>query len=363
MHIVHVGGGSHAQEVNGVTAVVWIVAEAQAKSGQRVTVLLEEEPDTDTKSFAAAKGIDLATVKENFEKLSPDIIHFHSVFIPSHVRLGQAARKRHIPYVVTPHNGLAPQVLAKGRLKKAVYSQLFERSRFLRGSAITALSCTELSSIESFVPKYLGRLVQIPNPIDPSLHTWKVDNVPAHSRPRIVFLGRFDVEHKGIDLLFSLARAMPHVDFHLHGTGSGKALEDLMPFRPSNLSLLKPVYGAEKVAALQSADIYIQMSRWEGIPISVMEAMSLGRPCAINEAIKVSFLFEAKEFVWVLPGDPEKAAPILSNLLNSPDLLAARAEAGRQFVLSNFSPEKICERYLNVYKEAISSSPATGRSS
>jgi glycosyltransferase involved in cell wall biosynthesis len=353
MHIAHVGCSSHAKEVDGVTAVVWIVAEEQARSGQHVTLLLEGEPDSATKATAATKGIRLAPVKMGLESLAPDIIHFHSVFIPSHVRLGHAARKRRIPYVVTPHNGLAPQILAKGRLKKAVYSQLFERSRLRHGSAITVLSATELSSIENFIPQYPGRLVQIPNPIDPSLHTLKVDEVPAHSRPRIVFLGRFDVEHKGIDLLFSLARAMPYVDFHLHGSGSGKALEELMPSRPSNLSLLKPVYGAEKVAVLQSADIYIQMSRWEGIPISVMEAMSLGRPCAVNEAIKLSSLFEAKDLIWVLPGDPQKAAPILSQLLNTPDQLAARAETAREFVLTHFSPEKIAEQYLNVYREAI----------
>jgi glycosyltransferase involved in cell wall biosynthesis len=352
MHIIHVGG-SGAKEVNGVTTVVWIVAEEQARSGQHVTLLLEAEPDSATKAFAATKGIHLAPVKADFESLAPDIIHFHSVFIPSHVRLGHTARKQHIPYVITPHNGLAPQILTKHWLRKAVYSQLFERSRLRHGSAITVLSPTELSSIENFVPQYPGHLVQIPNPIDPSLRTLKVDEVPAHSRPRIVFLGRFDVEHKGIDLLFSLASAMPHVDFHLHGSGSSKALNELMSSRPSNLSLLKPVYDAEKVAVLQSADIYIQMSRWEGIPISVMEAMSLGRPCAVNEAIKLSSLFEAKELIWVLPGDPEKAAPILSHLLNTPDQLAARAEAARQFVLSHFSPEKIAEQYLNVYKEAI----------
>jgi glycosyltransferase involved in cell wall biosynthesis len=38
-------------------------------------------------------------------------------------------------------------------------------------------------------------------------------------------------------------------------------------------------------AYLSSAHIYAQTSRWEGLPISVIQAMAAGLPCVVNDCI------------------------------------------------------------------------------
>ena len=62
----------------------------------------------------------------------------------------------------------------------------------------------------------------------------------------------------------------------LKGLISKFNLEDIV-------SLHNPVCGQDKVEALLKNDIFIQTSRFEGMPLGILEAMSFGLPCIITK--------------------------------------------------------------------------------
>jgi hypothetical protein len=149
MDILHIGASPDPNEVSGVNAVVWTVAGEQARSGLSVGILLLSQPTEAAQTFAVETGIVLYRATAPWwrwdQKLlpancAPRAIHFHSVFIPAHARLARQASRGDIPYVITPHGGLGPNDLARGRIKKAIYSALLERDRFLAAKVITIVA-------------------------------------------------------------------------------------------------------------------------------------------------------------------------------------------------------------------------------
>ena len=237
----------------------------------------------------------------------PQIVHMHSVFIPRQALLAYLLRKMKIPYLVTPHGGFAPQVLARNRLKKAVYGSLIEKPRVRGAGGISAVTPGEEDDIRAYVPDFGGTISCVPNAVDPDNLQVPQCRGPKAAKPTIVSLGRLDVQCKGIDILVGLGRHLPEMEFHLYGTEDPKTraeLENLKRNLPRNVFFHNPVFGKEKESVLASATLYIQASRWEAFGIAIAEAMYLGIPCAIADTLHMARLFEGHDLGLVFDPDP-----------------------------------------------------------
>lgn len=365
----HLGHAVDHRRVNGVSAVVWSVAAAQARLGARV-VLVNRRPLTEEASAHArdagveertlpprGMGFEPGSVERALRSEPPDVVHLHSVFLPHQAVFARALRARAIPYVVTPHGGLSPHVLARGRLKKWWYAALVERRRFEDAAAVTALTPGEVREVRAFAPRFVGAIPVVPNPVDVRLLESTSPQVRGN-RPVVTFLGRFDVLHKGIDRLYRLAELVPEADFHLYGTGHDPTrawLAELDRRRPANLERRAPVFGDAKVAALLASTLYIQMSRWEGFPVSVAEAMALGVPVAVSEELHFAPIIESAEAGVLLGADPERAAAQLRAALAQPERMQALGRHGRRYARAHFHPESVARTYLAAYADACSS--------
>lgn len=108
-------------------------------------------------------------------------------------------------------------------------------------------------------------------------------NLATHT---IAFTARIAIQHKGIDFAVQLASKLPD-DWQLAIAGSGSD-EDMAVFKQLVLTYQatdKVIYrGALKDddlrAHYQNASLFVQTSRWEGLPLVLAEAMSFGLPIA-----------------------------------------------------------------------------------
>lgn len=369
MKIVHVGGSSSPQAVDGVNNTIWPVAKEQSLLGHKVALLVDTQPDRAAKSFAEKIGVELIYIPANtwrydpnklerlLDSTAPQLVHMHSVFLPKQATLARTLIRHKIPYVITP-NAMSPQLLARGRLKKSLYSWLVEKPRFSKAAAIAVVTPREEKAVRTFVPTYKGNISWVPNPVNPAQlaeQVWK-GNVEAK---RLVYLGRFDVLHKGIDILVEIARFLPQdVELHLYGTKDAKTskwMKRLQCNLPPNIYFHDPVFGKEKARVLSEASLYIQTSRWEVFGISIAEAMYLGVPCAIAETLNLAELFLQHNLGLVLPSDCKQAAARLTEILAQPTQLRHWSKLARSYAQSHFQPKEVALGYLELYKEVLHS--------
>ncbi|MGB3534300.1 MAG: glycosyltransferase family 4 protein [Microcoleaceae cyanobacterium] len=366
MKIWHVGANPSPEEINGVNNTIWPVAIEQCHQGDSVSLILERKPDKNGIKLSHKEGLqwikiparpwgyDCGSLKAALISEKPDVVHFHSIFIPKQALFARLLKQQNIPYVITP-NAITPQLLKRGWLKKWIYSALIEKSYFRAASGIAVVTPPEQKALHSFLPGYSGIVHWIPNPINPSTLTEQQQQHQTHVK-RIVYLGRFDVWQKGIDRLVEIGRLLPEIELHLYGTKDRKTrrwLHRIQRTLPKNIYFHPPVFGTEKLKVLTEASLYIQMSRWEVFGISIAEAMMLGIPCAIANTINLAELFQSDDLGLVLSTNPSDAAQQLRQTLKQPKQLQKWSQQGQTYAQTYFHSAKIATQYLKLYQEVM----------
>jgi glycosyltransferase involved in cell wall biosynthesis len=366
MKIWHVGANPSPEKINGVNNTIWSVAIEQCHQGHQVSLILEQKPDQKGIELLQQEGLQWIEIPANFwgyhrqvlqsalMAQRPDVVHFHSLFIPQQAPLARKLKQENIPYVITP-NAITPQLLQRRWLKKWIYSALIEKSHFRNAAGIAVVTPPEQTTLMSFVPGYSGLVHWIPNPINPNTLTgpqWQGQTTAK----RVVYLGRFDVWQKGIDHLVELGRLLPEIELHLYGIEDRKTrkwLHRIQRNLPQNVYFHPPVFGAEKLKVLTGSCFYIQMSRWEVFGISIAEAMALGVPCAIANTINLADLFQSHDLGLVLSKNLSEAAQKLREVLQQPTQLQKWSQWGQTFAQTHFQSPKIASQYLKLYQEVM----------
>jgi len=105
---------------------------------------------------------------------------------------------------------------------------------------------------------------------------------------------------------------------------------------------------------LSVCDLFVLPSLFEGLPVSVLEAMAAGKPVV---ATRIGGTDEAVEDgrtgILVPPRDPAALAGAIRTMLS--DLPAARrmGEAGRMRVRHEFTAEAMVARTTKIYEELL----------
>ena len=118
---------------------------------------------------------------------------------------------------------------------------------------------------------------------------------------------------------------------------------------PANVEMLGEV--PEAGNSINLCDIFLLLSAYEGLPMSILEAMSCAKPVV---ASKVGGIGEAvgtdgKAGILV-PNDVDAVVMAMSCLAVDPDLRAAMGHAARQRYEAGFSAETMWEAYLELYQ-------------
>lgn len=379
MKIWHVNIGNHAGAVDGVAVVANRLASDQARAGHDVRLIVAADPAHHEGIRATAgDGVALtlgatarATVQAATALLSdptsrPDVLHLHSVFRPAHRLLAFRARRRGVPYVLSPHSGLAPVLLQRDRARKLVYGAAVERRFYRQADGVHALQTTERDDVARYSRRRRAITV-IPNPVDAPLLSapgWQPENGTApetaaqdgEQRKRVVLLCRYDVYQKGLDRLATLAPSLPDVDFEVFGSSDKnqpEAAEALIRSAPANLRFRPPVHGEDKLRTLRDADLFLQPSRVEGLSVALAEALTLGLPCAVSTYVGESLGMGEKGSALVLADEPTIAAGQIGDLLADREALVSLASAGRKYAHKELDPATVTDHHLSHYEAVI----------
>jgi glycosyltransferase involved in cell wall biosynthesis len=218
----------------------------------------------------------------------PDLVVFHSTYIPMHARIASRLRRAGIPYLICPRGGMTRGATNKKRLKKRLGNLLFF-NRLVHGAA--AVHC--LTEGEAALSSGWDRPTFVVGNGIPLPPRAELANVRRNQQVRLTFMGRLDIHHKGLDLLLDACRiirrdlADANALLALHGPDTDGSVRELHE-RIATLglddlvSVGPPVSGASKAQLLKRSDGFLHTSRYEGLPMAVLEALAHGVPCLLT---------------------------------------------------------------------------------
>jgi glycosyltransferase involved in cell wall biosynthesis len=106
---------------------------------------------------------------------------------------------------------------------------------------------------------------------------------------------------------------------------------------------------------LALGDLTVLPSFYEGLPLVPMESLAAGRPVVATAVDGTpEIVITGKTGFTVAPGDSTALAVAICTLLRDPELRQEMGRAGRQWVLENFTQERLVQRteefYLTVWQ-------------
>jgi phosphatidyl-myo-inositol alpha-mannosyltransferase len=197
------------------------------------------------------------------------------------------------------------------------------------------IALTQSQSSEVMAMNNRIRTVVIPNGIEPRYLTY-----PTSEKDYLLFMGRIDVHHKGIDLLFEAFNGIKDkISDQLYIMGgyddekNRQVVDGLM--KKYNLGdrvkLLGKVMGEEKDRILSGAKIFVCPSRYESQSLSTLEAMAMSKPVVCFETR--GFEWAKQDFCVKVPAfSTEEYGKALLELLNNSGLRTKLGEKARAYV-------------------------------
>lgn len=123
-----------------------------------------------------------------------------------------------------------------------------------------------------------------------------------------------------------------------------KGIGDLADFRGW-------ISGEEKLSVMASNDIHVQPSHFEGMPLSVLEAMSYSMPVIAGRVGAVPEITEeGGNAILITPGDKDALFSAMMYYIQSPELIERHGSRG-QLLSQSFRPERIISRLTDILKE------------
>ena len=287
---------------------------------------------------------------------NPDIVIFQECYRKVYLDLVKGINAKGIPYVIIPHGELSEEAQKKKHLKKAAANLLLFNRFTNNAAAIQCLSQREYDTTHFGRKKFIATNgVYIPSERKESFNKDKTN---------IVYIGRLDAFHKGLDILIDAAKIN-----HDRLIAANAVIDVYGPDFEGRLAHLKelvanadvgdivrlhdPVKGEEKKRVLLDADFFIQTSRFEGMPLGILEALSYGIPCLVTRGTTLGEKIEESGCGVMAETTPDSVAEKMMQMLESRDSFKDMSDNGIRFVEDNFSWNAVAQEAIRNYSELL----------
>ncbi|CAK1794346.1 glycosyltransferase family 4 protein [Vibrio crassostreae] len=340
----------------GTLSMVALCANLQVSMGHRVSIIYSERKET-PKDLYSIFNSDVALIKidmgfKNFplslfklskeiDNLNPDVIHCHSSFAGFVGRLSSIGKEVKVFY--SPHC-IAFMRQDISTLQRFLFRS-FELIACMRPATYLACSQSEKVAIQSILPFVRVKLLE--NAVDLSEFRHIVTSKAASNhKKRIVTVGGIRPQ-KGPEEFAKIARQCKseNSEFFWIGDGDNKDKELLLE---SGVIITGWMSKNEVICSLQESDLYISTSRWEGMPVSIIEAMAaklpiIARDCSGNIDVishqKNGYLFS----------ETEDAVSFVNDWHQDSEELDELSKLGYKEVYDRFSIERFKRDLEDIY--------------
>jgi glycosyltransferase involved in cell wall biosynthesis len=310
--------------------------------------------DYATRSLATVLNSNVSNdVARQWDALRPDVIHVNKQNLEDGLDLLRAARVSGRPSVCTIHlTQTARYLRARGALLRDLVAW-WELRKF--GGDYVAVQDTRRDELSSFLGSdartrtiFNGVPPADLNQIDGLRRAMRAELSIADGQLLVVGVGRL-VPQKRPFVFLEMAKRLheeyPHARFVWVGDGELSGEWQAAVAR-NGLSGIVSCTGwkSDVRPYLAAADLLLHTAEFEGLPFAMIEAMSMGVPCAISRSVaaELPFLDARNAIVYDDPGR-------LEHLVARPQALKEVGEAARVLMNERFSDHAMAASYEELY--------------
>lgn len=262
----------------------------------------------------------------------PDLVVFEGFYYMKEVKIAKHLKRKEIPYIIIPRGSLTKQAMTnQSSLKKRVAHWLYFDGYCKKALAIQYLTQQEYA--DSY-KKWNKNYFILPNGFN---EPERKKTVFSEDGIRMVFIGRPDKYHKGLDVLWQtmvdlkqeLVQNHVTLDFYapkgqidyneLNNQVEEKKLDDIIVMHDK-------IGGKEKEDTLLNSDLFVLTSRFEGHPMGLVEALAYGLPALVTPGSNMAKEIQDANAGWITSCDSKSIKEALLKIIKEKDLLKSKGE-------------------------------------
>lgn len=285
----------------------------------------------------------------------PDLVHTHLFKSDLHGRI--AARLTGVPVVIsTAHNN-------DSWARRALLGWLYGRTSMLADRIIAVSEeVREYQLKHTFIPP--EKIVTIDNGVDMRRFDGQEDAGRAvraefgidSDAPLVGIIGRLSEQKDHATFLQAAARIraeLPKARFLIVGDGAlrGALIEQARSLGLGEAAIFAGLR-SDIPAVMAALDVLVFSSRWEGLPVTLLEGMAAGKPVVSTAVGGVpGVVGESESALLVPPGMASLLADAVVRVLRDPQLARKLSAAARTRVREKYSLDSMLDRTLALYEE------------
>ncbi|SRR6266498_5984582 len=313
-------------------------------------------------------GFFLRGVPSNIRKqlfhLKPDVVHIHGEFNADNLRVPALFQ---CPILLSLHGAFHPVVLSNGKQRLKGFYMVLAKYLLYKKVVFHALTPMEEQHIRRVLPKAKVYCVPQGSSIQMEKFLPNENHCKLSSNGiRFLFVGRLDVHTKGLDILLEAfgkaVRRLQGREIRLMLVGPDWNKGSLMLEKQAEslgidrlVSAAGTKIGADLVSVFGQSHIYIHVSRHEGHPLAVTEALLFGKPAILTNTIGTISYPEVSSLpqIIIVPPKVDSIADAMISAIRCFDDLQTSAKNTEPQIKEFFSWDRVAALHLRAYEKVL----------
>jgi glycosyltransferase involved in cell wall biosynthesis len=216
-----------------------------------------------------------------------------------------------------------------------------------------------LSAIEEEVLKYefqCNKVYVLPNCIELEEATRFNRTYSNVEKLKLLFIGRITID-KGIDTIYQACERLKQKRIKFNFVMAGKGSEEKVYAQKfdellgEDFNYCGVVSGSQKAKLLQTCDVFILPSLFEGLPIALLESMSFGLvPVTTNVGSIKHVIVNEINGIIVNKQASEEIVSAIEKLSDDREYMMKLSKNARQYIFDNYKPDAYIARLNEIYE-------------
>jgi len=279
---------------------------------------------------------------------SYDIVHVHLFPADIFVAISSLFLPKRTKFIFSEHS-------TYNRRRSSKFFKIIDKFTYSRYQKIICVSEMVKKALIDWLPEVTSKTIVIRN----ATPVYDLKIKEQSNGYDVLFVGRLE-RAKGVDILLEsikLLKSKYRRSLKIGLVGSG-SLEKKLKTTAEKLKISENVefLGIRKDidTLMQKSKIFVLPSRWEGLPMVILEAMASGIPIVATKVGGIPEIIEdGKDGILVEPENPEELAKAILRLLSDVNLRSLISLNAYKKVKEEYSIERYIRDLLNLYCELV----------